>query len=79
MGRPVDQDDLDRAALAAAPDDPAAGPDDRLGHDQPPRWVERARQAVGRRPAAAGGRVAAGPVAATSASVGSPMSLLLLR
>jgi hypothetical protein len=30
MGRPVDQDDLDRAALVMAPDDPAAGPDDRL-------------------------------------------------
>jgi hypothetical protein len=43
------QDDLDPAALAAAPDDPAAGPNDRLGHDRPPRWVERARQAVGHR------------------------------
>jgi hypothetical protein len=32
-----------------APDDPAAGPDDRLGHEQPPRSVERARQAVGHR------------------------------
>jgi hypothetical protein len=45
----VDQDDLDPAALTMAPDNPAAGPDDRLGHEQPPRSVERARQAVGHR------------------------------
>jgi hypothetical protein len=37
IGRPVDQDDLDPAALATAPDDPAAGPDNRLSHDQTPR------------------------------------------
>jgi hypothetical protein len=30
IGRPVDQDDLDRAVLAVAPDDAAAGPDDWL-------------------------------------------------
>jgi hypothetical protein len=45
----VDEDDLDGVALAAAPDDPAAGPHDRLVHDQPPRWAERASQAVGHR------------------------------
>jgi hypothetical protein len=45
----VDQHDLNRAALAAAPDDPAPGPDDRLGHDRPPGWVEHAGQAVGHR------------------------------
>jgi hypothetical protein len=33
IGRPVDQDDLDRTALVMAPDDPAAGPDDRLTHE----------------------------------------------
>ena len=49
IGRLVDQDDLDPAALATAPDDPAAGPDNRLGHDRAPRWVERASQALGHR------------------------------
>ena len=36
LGRPVDQDDLDVAGLAMAPDDPAAGSDDRLGDDAAP-------------------------------------------
>jgi hypothetical protein len=49
IGGPVDQDDLDPAALATAPDDPAAGPDNRFSHDQTPRWVERASQALGHR------------------------------
>ena len=45
MGLLVDRDDLDPSALAAAPDDPAAGLGDRLGHNRPPGWVERASQA----------------------------------
>ena len=45
----MDQDDLDPAALAPAPDDPTAGPDHRLGHDQTPRRVERSSQALGHR------------------------------
>jgi hypothetical protein len=35
IGRPVDQDDLYRVALATAPDDTVAGPNNRLGHDPP--------------------------------------------
>src|SRR5512133_1445859 len=49
IDRPVDQDNLHPAARATAPDDPAAGPDDRLGHDRPPRWIEPASQALGHR------------------------------
>jgi hypothetical protein len=84
----VDQDDLDPAALAAAPDDAAAGPNDRLGHDRLPRWVERARQAAevvvvmaagaDRRPCVAlvpGSPVAAPASTPPSPSVASPGSL----
>jgi hypothetical protein len=38
VGRPVHHDDLD-AAVATAPDDPAGGPHDRLGHRNLPRFT----------------------------------------
>ena len=47
--RPVNQHDLDRAALALAPDDPAPGPDDRLGHDRPQMAADNHTIIVGNR------------------------------
>jgi hypothetical protein len=72
IGRPVDQDDLDPAALATAPDDPAAGPDDRLGHDQPPRRVERASQALGHRPRVSAAATRSIPVNSSSVKASGP-------
>jgi hypothetical protein len=54
------------AALVIAPDDPAAGPDDRLGHQRPPCWVERASQALGHRPRAPAAAVRSIPVNSSS-------------
>jgi hypothetical protein len=76
----MDQDDLDHAALATAPDDAAAGPHDRLGHQRPPRWVKRASQALGHRPrasAAAGHSTpASSPMVRWSAPIGSAAAFI---